>query len=72
MHVTALRAAAAAFKRDARMRQLHSGSLRPGKRKRDGEQVEMAELKRPEKVWDQKAIVQAVFNSFSLDMILLS
>lgn len=49
--MTALRAAAAAFKQDERMRQLQSGSLRPAKRKREmGEQVDIGALKLPEKV----------------------
>ncbi|KAG0573130.1 hypothetical protein KC19_VG151300 [Ceratodon purpureus] len=49
VHNLALRAAAAVFKRDERMRQSHSESLRLTKRKRDGEQVEMTELRKPEK-----------------------
>lgn len=59
--MTALRAAAAAFKQDGRMRQLHSGSLRLAKRKREmGEQVDMGGLKLPEKVL---CIVHGMFKS---------
>ncbi|XP_024389610.1 uncharacterized protein [Physcomitrium patens] len=50
VHNLALRAAATAFKGLERIRQLHSGSLRLDKRKREiGEQVDLTGLKRPEK-----------------------
>ena len=56
MHVIALRAAAAAFKREERMSQLHSGSLRLSKRKRDsGEQVDLTRMTRPDKVLASQA-----------------
>ena len=62
--MTALRAAAAAFKQDEQMKQSHSRSLRLAKHKRDGEHFEMAEFKRLEKVCTPKAIVLARFNLF--------
>lgn len=48
---TALRAAAAAFKREERNRPSHSGSLRGVKRKKEFvEQPELTKIKRPAKV----------------------
>jgi hypothetical protein len=56
MHVAALRAASAAFKREERMSQLHSGSLRLSKRKRDiGEQVDLTRMTRSDKVLASQA-----------------
>lgn len=71
MYASALRAAATAFKGLERIRQLHSGSLRLDKRKREiGEQVDLTGLKRPEKVLAPKAMVLVVFKGFIPDVIL--
>lgn len=59
MYVTALRAAAAAFNREERMRQLHSGSFRLTKH--NGEQVDLTRITRTDKVLAPQALIHAMF-----------
>lgn len=62
MYVTALRAAAAAFKREEQMRQLHSGSFRVSKN--NGEQVDMVRIPRADKVLAAQGSVHPRFNFY--------
>lgn len=60
--MTALRAAAAAFKREEQSKQVDTGFLRSTKRKRESsELVEFTKLKKPDKV-----LIPGILSSFQI------